>query len=152
MRSSLSTINRLIEAWLDVHFELVRLLSPSSFEDEVKSDRRQAKNTSLDRLCIYWRPVTDEDHVYQTCGGGARGPKPWHTFDILRTETATRLQAVRHDYQASLCSAITEEAQWNVLLWWQFKDKEENTRLEAQSHHSFLSIPSCVHSILCTYL
>ena len=39
-RSSLNTINRLIEAGLDVHNELVRLLLPSSLE--VKSEERQA--------------------------------------------------------------------------------------------------------------
>ena len=56
-----------------VHYQLVRLLSPSSLE--VKSDGRRAKSTSLDRLRIYSRPVTDEDHVCQTCVG-VRGPKP----------------------------------------------------------------------------
>ena len=44
--------------------------------------------------------------------GAPRGPKPWHTFDVPRAETATRLpsttawrhhQALRHNYQASLC-------------------------------------------------
>ena len=67
MRNLLNTINRPIEAWLDVHSKLVRLLLPSSFE--VKSDGLRAKNTSLDCLRIYSRPVTDEDHVCQTCGG-----------------------------------------------------------------------------------
>ena len=61
------------------HYGLVRLLSPSSFE--VKSDGRRAKNTPLDRLRIYSRPVTDTDHVIQNC----RGPKPWHTLDVLGT-------------------------------------------------------------------
>ena len=67
MQSLLNTINRLIEALLDVHYELVCLLSPSRLE--VKREGRRAKNTSLDHLCIYLRPVTDEDHVCQTCGG-----------------------------------------------------------------------------------
>ena len=58
-------MNQLIEAWLDVHYELVCLLSPSSFE--VKSDGRRAKNTSLDRLRIYSRPVTN--HMCQNCRG-----------------------------------------------------------------------------------
>ena len=57
MRNSLNIINRPIEAWLDVHYEFICLLSPSSFK--VKSDGRRAENTSLDRLCIYSRPVTD---------------------------------------------------------------------------------------------
>ena len=38
--------------------------------------------------------------------GGPRGPKPGHTFDFLGAETATRLQALRHNYQASLHLAI----------------------------------------------
>ena len=46
------------------------MLLPSSFK--VKSDGRRAQNTSLDRLRIYSSPVTDEDHVCQTCEG--RGP------------------------------------------------------------------------------
>ena len=54
-----------------IHYEFVRLLSPSSFE--VESDGRQAKNTSLDRLCIYSRPV--RSHV-TNLRGGTRGPKP----------------------------------------------------------------------------
>ena len=37
--------------------------------------------------------------------GGPWGPKPRHTFDILRAETAMRLQALRQDYQASLLFA-----------------------------------------------
>ena len=40
--------------------------------------------------------------------GGSRGPKLWHTFDVLGAETATWLQALRYDYQASLRSAITK--------------------------------------------
>ena len=52
---SLNIINRLIEAWLDVHYKLVCLLSPSSFK--VESDGHRAKNTSLDRLRIYSCPV-----------------------------------------------------------------------------------------------
>ena len=32
--------------------------------------------------------------------GGPQGRKPWHTFDVLGAETATWLQALRHDYQA----------------------------------------------------
>ena len=48
--------------------------------------------------------VTDEDHVCQTCGAGrGRGPKP---FAVLGAKTALRLQALRHDYRASLRSAI----------------------------------------------
>ena len=44
MRGSLNIINRPIEAWLDVHYELVRLLSPSSFE--VKCDGRRTRVNS----------------------------------------------------------------------------------------------------------
>ena len=61
-QSSLNTINWPIEAWLDVHYELVRLLSPSRLE--VKREGRRAKNTSLDRLRTYSRPVTDEDFLF----------------------------------------------------------------------------------------
>ena len=39
--------------------------------------------------------------------GGPQGTKPWHTFDFLGAETATRLQALHHDYQASLRSAMS---------------------------------------------
>ena len=39
----------------------------------VKSDGRRAKNTSLDRLRIYSRPVTDEDHVCKNCRGAPGG-------------------------------------------------------------------------------
>ena len=104
-------INQLTETWLDVHYELVRLLSPSGLE--VKRGHR-AKTTSLDHLRICSRPVTDEDHVCKLAGG-PRGPKLWHTFDVPRAETATRLpsitawghhRALRHDYQASLRFAV----------------------------------------------
>ena len=57
MWNSLNIINRPIEAWLDVHYEFICLLSPSSFE--IKSDGRGAENTSLDRLRIYSHSVTD---------------------------------------------------------------------------------------------
>ena len=33
--------------------------------------------------------------------GGPRGPKLWHTFDVLGAETATQY-TLRHDYQALL--------------------------------------------------
>ena len=51
---------------MDVHYELVRLLSPSRLE--VKREGRRAKNTLLNRLHIYSRPVRDENHVCQTHG------------------------------------------------------------------------------------
>ena len=56
-----------VEAWLDVHYEPICLLSPSSLE--VNSDGHQAKNTSIDHLHvrIYSHPVADEDHMCQTC-------------------------------------------------------------------------------------
>ena len=69
------------------HYELVHLLSPSSFK--VKSDGRRAKNTSLDRLRIYSRPlVTDEDHVCQNCRGDPGG----QNRDIHLTFSGPRLQ------------------------------------------------------------
>ena len=61
----------MIEAWLDVHYELICLLLPSSFK--VKSDGGRAKNTSLDRLHIYSRPVTDEDHGVPNLRGAPGG-------------------------------------------------------------------------------
>ena len=68
------------------HYELFRLLSPSSFK--VKSDGRRAKNTSLDRLRIYSRPVTDKDHVCQNCRGASGG----QNRDIHLTFSGPRLQ------------------------------------------------------------
>ena len=79
---------------MDVHYKFVHLLSPSSFK--VKSD---GVKLSLDHLCIYSRPV--RSHV-TNLREGPPGPKPWHAFDVLGAETAMRLQALRHDYQASL--------------------------------------------------
>ena len=78
-----------------------------------ENEGRRAENTSLDRLRIYSRPVTNEEHVCQTCRGPP-GDKPWHTFNVPGAETTTRLPsttpwrhhwALRHDYQASLRSA-----------------------------------------------
>ena len=91
------------------------MLSPSCLK--VKSDGRQAKNTSLDRLHIYSPPVTDEDHVCQTCGGGPGGqnrdihltflgPRLQHGYEVSLRDITT--EALRHDYQASLHSAINE--------------------------------------------
>ena len=89
-------------AWLDVHYELVHLLSPSRLE--VKGEGRWVRD--------------DKDHVCQTCRG-TQGPKPWRIFDVPGDETATRLpsttawrhhRALRHDYQpcsASLFSATS---------------------------------------------
>ena len=78
-------------------------------------DGHQAKNTSLDHLRIYSRPVTDEDHVCQTCGG----PPGGQNCDVHLTFLGVRLQrsyqvsprdvtteALCHDYQASLRFAI----------------------------------------------
>ena len=68
------------------HYELVRLLSPSSFE--VKNDGRRAKNTSLVCLRIYSHPVTGEDHVLQNCRGAPGG----QNRDIHLTFSGPRLQ------------------------------------------------------------
>ena len=57
--------------------------------------------------------VTDEDHVCQSCGGGE--PKPCHTFDVLGAETATWLQALRHDYQASFRFAALGNKQFVII-------------------------------------
>ena len=86
------------------HYELVCLLSPSSFE--VKSDGHRAKNTSLDRLRIYSHPVTDEDHVCQTCRGAPRGQnRDIHlTFSGLRMQHATGTTS-RLPSLAPLCCA-----------------------------------------------
>ena len=79
-------MNQLIEAWLDVHHELVHLLSPSSLE--VESDGSRAKNTSTDHS------VANEDHGCQTCGdhGG-------QNRDILLTFPGARL--LQCGYQVS---------------------------------------------------
>ena len=77
---------------MDVHYEFVRL--PSNFK--VKSDGRQAVAWSLTYL------LTPSKITCDKLAGGHPGPKPWHTFDILGAETATRLLALRHDYQALL--------------------------------------------------
>ena len=51
----------------------------------------RSKNTSLDRLRTYSHPVTDEDHVCQTCRGVPRGQnRDIHlTFSGLRMQHAT---------------------------------------------------------------
>ena len=61
----------------------------SSFE--VKSDEHQAKNTSLDHLRIYSRPV--RSRVTNLRGAPGDQNRDIH-FDVFGAETATRLQAL----------------------------------------------------------
>ena len=77
-----------------------------------RSNGRRAKNTSLDCLHIYLRPlVTDEDHVCQNCRGGPRAKTVTYTctFDVLGAETATRYRRyvmITKPHSALLHSAI----------------------------------------------
>ena len=83
-RGSLNTINWPIEAWLDVHYKFVRLLTPSSFE--VKSDGCRANLIRL-LTCLLMHSSR-----WRSCVSNLQGAPGGQNHDIHLMFLGPRLQ------------------------------------------------------------